>query len=89
MKHLNEYTSAESEKYEEKGLEGVPAKEVLMNAYPETLLKLIKDFDSQCDDSSEFKNKNLSMLRDIITFYVKYHGTVGNINPFVKKYNIK
>ena len=90
MKHLNEYNNAESESYEEKGLEGVTAKEVLMNLYPSTIIQMILDFDKQCDGSVEFKNKNLNMLRSLITFFMKRHGTTEKaITALIKKHNIK
>jgi len=90
LKQLNEYgANAESEHYQEEGIEGVSAKDILLNTYPKTLEKVIEDFDAQCDESDEFKNKNLSMLRSLIVFFLKYH-TAG---PFIKsmeaKYNIK
>jgi hypothetical protein len=89
MKHLNEYTSAESEKYEEQGLEGVLAKDIVLNVYPKTSEQIIRDFDEQCDKGAEFKNKNLSMLRSLITFHIKYHSGSKYINEMAAKYNIK
>lgn len=88
MIHLNEYTSSEYEKYVESGLEGVSAKDVLLNIYPETINCIIKDFDKQCDESTEFKNKNLDMLRSIIVFSSKYFNTSTYIKSMKKKYNI-
>jgi len=88
IKPLNEYANAEAENYEEKGLEGVTAKVVLLNLYPETLLTVIKDFDKQCK-SDEFKNKNLDILRSMIGFYSKYHDNTKEIKDLIAKYNIK
>lgn len=87
---LNEYgANAEAEHYQEVGLEGVSAKDILLNIYPETFEKIVKDFDSQCESSTEFKNKNLDMLRSIIGFFKKYHPQSKYINTMIQKYNLK
>ena len=89
IKTLNERANAESEHYQESGLEGVSAKDILLNIYPETFEKIVKDFDKQCEDSSEFKNKNLDMLRSIIGFYSKYHPHSQYLKSMQIKYNLK
>lgn len=89
IKQLNEH-GAESEHYQEVGLEGVSAKDIFGNIYPETIEKIIKDFDNQCEDSVEFKNKNLDMLRSILGFYSKYHAVHSKfMNAMMVKYNLK
>lgn len=89
IKALNEHANAEAENYEQAGLEGVSAKDILLNIYPDTFEKILKDFDEQCE-SDEFKNRNLSMLRSIIIFHLKYHGSTSNtIKSLAIKYNIK
>lgn len=90
MKHLNEYgANAESSHYQEVGLEGVSAKDILLNIYPETFEKIVKDFDSQCEAGVEFKNKNLDMLRSIIGFFSKYHPDSKYMKSMMIKYNLK
>ena len=87
---LNEHgANAESEHYQEQGLEGVSAKDILMNVYSPTMEKIVEDFDKQCDESAEFKNKNLDMLRSIIMFYTKYHTKSKFMESMSIKYNIK
>ncbi len=89
IKPLNEYGgNAEMEHYQEVGLEGVSAKDILLNIYPETFEKIVKDFDNQFE-SAEFKNRNLDMLRSIIGFYSKYHGESKYIDSMKHKYNIE
>jgi hypothetical protein len=89
IKPLNEYANAESENYVEVGLEGVSAKDILLNVYPKTFEVIVKDFDEQCDKSSEFKNRNLDMLRSIIGFFSKYHGKSKFMDTMIHKYNLK
>jgi hypothetical protein len=86
MKYINEYNA---EYIPAQGLEGVSAKDVLLNIYPQTLEAVIKDFDKQCDEGVEFKNKNLDMLRSIIGFTVKYHPHSKYIKAMAAKYNLK
>ena len=91
IKLLNEHgANAESEHYQEGGLEGVSGKDVLGNVYPLTLEAIIKDFDSQCEDDIEFKNKNLDMLRSIIGFAAKYANVKSKfLKSMMIKYNLK
>lgn len=91
MKFINEYgANAEAEHYQESGLEGVSAKDILLNIYPETFDKIIQDFDKQCEESADFKNRNLEMIRSIITFHLKYHGKDSKtIKSLAIKYNIE
>lgn len=89
IKPLNEFVSAESENYVEVGLEGVSAKDILLNVYPQTFDAIIKDFDTQCDESGEFKNRNLDMLRSIIGFCAKHHKKSKLVDSMIIKYNLK
>ena len=73
MKHLNEYQNASMELYDEKGLEGIAAKSILMHVYPETINQIIKDFEKQCKENAEFKNKNSGILKSLKDFNKKYH----------------
>lgn len=87
LKTINEHSNAEN--YQESGLEGVLAKDVLLNIYPGTFEKVLEDFDKQCE-SDEFKNRNLGLFRSLITFYMKYHGdATEGIKALAIKYNIE
>jgi hypothetical protein len=82
---------AESKNFEESGLEGVSAKDILMHIYADTFVKVLHDMDKQCDESAEYKSKHIEMLRSSLTFYVKYHGSKSSksVRHMLKKYNME